>query len=214
MDFGFSEEQDMLRTTCRQFLEEEAPMGKVREMGEAGRFDRALWKQIAELGWNALTVPEEFDGLGLGLVDLLVLAEEHGRLCQPGLFLSTAGVATVLSELGSPAQRSEWLPKMAVGECTATWAHYEPNGGWGPDDVALEAKKDGDGWSLSGSKRLVSDAVDADLFLVSARAEDGPALYLVPASATGIEIVPHTGLDLTRTLAEVRFDSSTTGSCA
>jgi alkylation response protein AidB-like acyl-CoA dehydrogenase len=176
-------------------------------MGEAGCFDPGLWTQIAELGWNALTVPEENEGLGMGLVDLLVLAEEHGRLCQPGLFLSTACVAMVLGELGSPAQRAEWLPKIGAGECKATWAHYEPEGGWGPDDIALQAKNKGDGWVLSGSKRLVSDAVDADLFLVSAQTDDGPALFLVPASAAGIGIEPHTGLDLARTLAAVAFDS-------
>lgn len=207
MDFAFDEEQDMLRESCRQFLSQEAPMLRVREMGEAGRFDPKLWKQIAELGWTALTVPEENDGLGLGLVDLLVLAEEHGRLCQPGLFLSTAGVATILAELASEAQRAEWLPKIATGECRATWAHYEPEGGWGPDDIALQAKRDGDGWSLSGTKRLVSDAVDADLLLVSARSEDGAGLFLVPSAASGVSIEPHTGLDLTRTLAQVDFDS-------
>ncbi len=214
MDFGFNEEQDMLRETCRQFLNREAPMLRVREMGEAGRFDRKLWDQIAELGWTALTIPENNDGLGLGLVDLLVLAEEHGRLCQPGLFLSTAGAATVIAELGSEAQRAQWLPKIANGEFTATWAHYEPEGGWGPDDITLQAKRDGDGWSLSGAKRLVSDAVDSDLFLVSARGDDGPALFLVPASVSGLGIRPHTGLDLTRTLAAVDFDSVAVGADA
>ena len=207
MDFGFNEEQDMLRDTCRQFLEQEAPLARMREMGENGRFDRVLWGQIADLGWVALAIPEENDGLGLGLVDLLVLAEEHGRLCQPGLFLSTTGVAMVLAELASEAQRKVWLPKIATGECTATWAHYEPEGGWGAEDVALQVKKTGDGWVLSGTKRLVADAIDADLFLVSARAEDGPGLFLVPSSTSGIDIKPHLGLDLVRTLAEVEFDS-------
>jgi len=207
MDFGFSEEQDMLRETCRQFLEQEVPLLRVRELGEAGRFDRKLWEQMAELGWTALTIPEQNEGLGLGLVDLLVLAEEHGRLCQPGLLLSTAGVATVLAELASDAQRAEWLPKLAVGQWTATWAHYEPEGGWGPADVALRAKLEGSGWSFSGTKRLVSDAVDADLLLVSARTTEGPALFVVPSNAPGIGITPHHGLDLTRTLAEVAFDA-------
>ncbi len=211
MDFGFSEEQEMLRETCRHFLAERSPMLKVREMGEVGRFDRALWREIAALGWTALVIPEEHDGLGLGLVDLLVLAEEHGRLCQPGLLLSTSAVAKVIAELGSDAQRAVWLPKIAAGESAATWAHYEPEGGWGPDDVALQAKADGDGWALSGTKRLVSDAVDADLFLVSARTEQGPALFLVPASASGLRITPHTGLDLSRTLAEVVLDSVSVG---
>ena len=139
MNFGFSEEQEMLRDTCRQFLSERAPMQKVREMGEAGRFDRALWGELAELGWTALVIPEADDGLGLSLVDLLVLAEEHGRTCQPGLFLSTSVVAKVLAEFGSAAQRAEWLPKIAAGESTATWAHYESDGTWGAEEVTLVA---------------------------------------------------------------------------
>lgn len=207
MDFGFSEEQQMLRESCQQFLSQEAPMLRVREMGEAGSFDRKLWSQLVELGWTALTIPEENDGLGLGLVDLLVLAEEHGRSCQPGLFLSTAGVATIVAELASDEQRADWLPKIAAGECTATWAHYERDGGWGSEDIALEAKREGDGWSLSGRKQLVADAVDADLLLVSARADDQPALFLVPSSTSGLTTRPHTALDLTRTLAEVSFDA-------
>ena len=207
MDFGFSEEQEMLRESCQQFLAERSPMRKVREMGERGRFDPDLWREIAELGWTALVIPEEHDGLGLSRVDLLVLAEEHGRTCQPGLLLSTSGVAKVVAEFGSDDQRAEWLPAIAGGECRATWAHYEPEGGWGPDDVALHAKREGDGWALSGNKRLVSDAVDADLFLVSARTDEGPALFLVPSSTAGLSVTPHQGLELSRTLAEVSFDS-------
>ncbi len=207
MDFGFSEEQEMLRGTCRKFLEEQVPIERARTLGESGRFDRALWRRIGELGWAGLTVPEENGGLGLGLVDLLVLAEEHGRLCQPGLFLSTAGVATVLADLASEHQRATWLPEIATGERTATWAHYESGGRWGPREVALSAERKDGGWCLSGTKRLVSDGVDADLLLVSARTDSGPALFLVSARAQGVEIVPHRALDLTRTLASITFDA-------
>lgn len=207
MDFGFNEEQEMLRDSCRQFLAERSPMQKVREMGAAERFDRALWGELAELGWTALVIPEEHDGLGLSLVDLLVLAEEHGRTCQPGLFLSTSLVARVITELGSEPQRSEWLPRIAAGECTATWAHYESGAGWGPGDCALEAKSEGSGWALSGRKRLVSDALDADLLLVSARTADGPALFLVPTDAAGVTRTPHRSLEVSRGLAEVGLDS-------
>ena len=207
MDFGFSEEQEMLRETCQQFLSQEIPLLRVREIAEAGAFDRGLWSEIAELGFPAITIPEAHGGLGLGLVDLLVLAEEHGRLCQPGPLLSTALVATVLAESGSETQRENWLEKITSGECIATWAHYEPNGGWGPEAATLEAKPEGKGWSLSGAKRLVVDAVDADLFLVSVRRGGAPALCLVPADASGFHVMPHVALDLARPLAEVTFDS-------
>jgi alkylation response protein AidB-like acyl-CoA dehydrogenase len=206
MDFGFSEEQDLLRESCRQFLSQEVPFSRVRELAEAERFDRALWAEIAGLGWTGLTIPEAHDGLGLGLVDLLVLAEEHGHLCQPGPFLSTALVATVLSEMGSGDQRARWLPAIGGGDCVATWAHYEPGGGWGAEDVGLEATPAGDALSVSGSKRLVVDALDADLLLVSVRRADGPALVLVPADASGLRLTPHRGLDLARALGEVEFD--------
>ena len=207
MNFGFSEEQEMLRDTCRQFLSERAPMQKVRAMGEAGRFDRALWGELAELGWTALVIPEADDGLGLSLVDLLVLAEEHGRTCQPGLFLSTSVVAKVLAEFGSAAQRAEWLPKIAAGESTATWAHYESDGTWGAEEVTLVAKQEGEGWVLSGTKRLVSDAMDADLILVSARTEDGPGLFVVQSDAAGLTRTPHRSLEVSGALAEVALDS-------
>jgi alkylation response protein AidB-like acyl-CoA dehydrogenase len=206
MDFGFSEEQEMLRESCQQFLAQEIPLLRAREIGESGSYDRKLWSQIAELGWTALTIPEENDGLGLGLVDLLVLAEEHGRLCQPGPLLATTQVATVLGEFGSDAQRSRWLTPIGLGECIATWAHYEADGGWASEDVALEAKADGDGLILNGTKRLVHDAVDADLLLVSFRGADGPGLALVPTTAAGVKVRAHTGLDLTRQLAEVVFE--------
>lgn len=211
MDFGFSEQQDMLREEWRKFLDREIPILRAREMGEAGRFDPALWRQIAELGWAALVIPEEYGGLELGLIDLLVLAEEHGRSCQPGLLLSTSGVACVLVEQGSDAQRAEWLPQIASGECRATWAHFERDNRWSPHEIELRAESTRDGFVLSGTKRLVSDAVDAELFLVTAQTDEGARLFLVPASSQGVEIVPHVGLDLTRSLAEVRLDGVAVG---
>src|SRR4051812_146062 len=112
MDFGFSEEQELLRTTARDFLAKECPMTFVRQMMEDERgFTDAFWKKTADQGWMGLLVPEEHGGSGLTFVDMVVVLEEMGRAVMPGPFFSTAilgGVA--LLEGGSAAQQKELLP--------------------------------------------------------------------------------------------------------
>src|SRR3989440_12512241 len=132
MDFGFSQEQEMLRATARKFLENECTSTFVRaRMDEPAGVTNDFWAKLAEQGWLGLVFPEEYGGSGLGFVDLTVLMEEMGRCGMPGPFFSTAllGGLTIL-EAGSPAQRQERVPKLPRGQAKATLAPPHPNPRW------------------------------------------------------------------------------------
>src|SRR5258707_5217801 len=117
MNFGFNEEQELLRNTARKFFENECPSETVRRLMETPEgINAELWKKLAEQGWLGLIYPEQYDGTALGLVDLVVLMEEMGRAVAPGPYFSTVllGGLAIL-EAGSDAQKKEWLPKIAAG---------------------------------------------------------------------------------------------------
>ena len=214
MDFGFSQEQDLLRQTARTFLEKECPSGFVRQMMEdpVGTTDD-FWAKLAELGWLGLIYPEAHGGTGLGLVDLTVVLEEMGRAMMPTPFFSTVllGGRTV-QEAGTEAQKAAWLPRIAQGEARATLALLEESARWDATGVDLAAKpgKNG-GFVLSGTKLFVPDGHGADLLVVAARTarptkEDpahGVSLFLVPADARGVRATLLPTMDQTRKLAEV-----------
>ncbi len=192
MDFGFSEEQEMLRSSARDFLAKEAPMTYVRKMmdDEVG-FTAELWKKMADLGWMGLILPEQYGGSGLDFVDLIVVLEEMGRVVLPGPFFSTVVLGGVaLLDGGSAAQKDALLPKLASGELRVTLAQLEPSGRWDADGIQLAAKADGGGFVLSGTKLFVPDAHTADHMVVAGRAPgstgtDGITLFLVDAKAPG-----------------------------
>jgi alkylation response protein AidB-like acyl-CoA dehydrogenase len=213
MDFGFSQEQDLLRQTARSFLEKECPSAFVRRMMDepAGTTDE-LWQSLAELGWTGLVYPETYGGVGLGFVDLTVVLEEMGRVVMPGPFFSTVllgGLA--LLEAGSESQKQEWLPKIAAGTARATLALVEEQTGWDAGAIQLPAKTKGGRFVLSGTKLFVPDAHTADLLVVAARTaratRDAPAhgvsLFLVPADAKGVRTTLLPTMDQTRKLCEV-----------
>jgi alkylation response protein AidB-like acyl-CoA dehydrogenase len=210
MDFGFSEEQEMLRKSARDFLANESPMTYVRQMMDDDRgFRDEQWKKMAELGWMGLILPEEYGGAGLDFVDMVVVLEEMGRVVLPGPFFSTVilgGVA--LTEGGSKEQKASLLPQLAAGELRATLAQLEPSARWDADGIQLEAKKSGGGWTLSGTKLFVPDAHTADLLIVAGRASgskgtEGVSLFLVDPKASGVTTTLLKTMDQTRKLCEV-----------
>jgi alkylation response protein AidB-like acyl-CoA dehydrogenase len=218
MDFGFSEEQEMLRSSARDFLAKECPMTHVRKMMEDDRgFTDAEWKQMAELGWMGLILPEDAGGSGLDFVDMVVVLEEMGRAVLPGPFFSTVilgGVA--LAQAGSAAQKKEFLPRIAAGTLRATLAQLEPSGRWDAEGVQLQAKKDGGGYTLSGTKLFVPDAHTADLLIVAGRAPgskgaEGLSLFLVDAKAKGVSTTLLKTMDQTRKLCEVKLEGVAVG---
>src|SRR5438552_18972067 len=131
MDFGFSQEQEMLRATARKFFENECPSTFVRaRMEEDAGVTVDFWKKLAEQGWLGLAYPEEFGGTGLGFVDLTVLMEEMGRAVMPGPFLSTLLAGLAILGSGSVGQEKEWLAKLSDGAAKASLAWTEPSARW------------------------------------------------------------------------------------
>ena len=211
MDFAFSEEQDMLRRSARDFLAKECGSKVVRRLMEANDpYDPALWKKVAGLGWTALGIPEEYGGVGTFL-DLIVVLEEAGRALLPGPLFATMGLAVpALIEAGTEAQKKEVLGAIAEGSARATLAFTEPSGRWDAASVTLSAKPVGGGWQLDGVKQFVPDAEAADFTVVAARTrgegEDGISLFLVRGRPPGLTVNPLKTLDMTRRWSEVRFD--------
>jgi len=220
MDFGFSEEQEMLRQSARQFLEAECAMTYVRKMMDDDRgYSDEQWKKMAELGWQGLIIPEEHGGSGLNMVDLIVVLEEMGRVVMPGPFYATVILgATSLILGGSKAQKKQYLPKIADGSLKATLAHVEESGRWDAPGIAMPATKSDSGFELNGTKLFVPDAHNADLLIVAARTsskgEKGVTLFLVDAKAPGVKITLLKTMDQTRKLCEVNFDKVAVGKAA
>ena len=216
MDFGFSEEQDLLRQSARDFLAKECPMTVVRRLMEDEKgHSPELWGKMAQLGWQGLVLPEEYGGAGLDFVDLIVVLEEMGRIVLPGPFLSTAVyAAVVLLDAGSDEQKRSYLPGIAQGKLLATVASMEPNGRFDSDGIEATATVDGEGYRLDGTKLFVPDGDLADLLLVAARVpgstrEDGIGLFCVERGAPGLETRPLKSMDQTRRLAEVSLSGVT-----
>src|SRR5207302_4340510 len=152
----------MLRASAREFLGKECSPKVVRRLMEsADGYDQALWKKIADLGWTALGIPEEYGGVG-AFLDLVVVLEEAGRTLLPGPFFSTMGLAVpALVEAGTEAQKKKALGAIAASDARATLALTEPAGRWDPGGVALQAQQAGQGWRLDGVKLFVPDAAVA-----------------------------------------------------
>jgi alkylation response protein AidB-like acyl-CoA dehydrogenase len=216
MDFGFSDEQDMLRQTARAFLQENCPTTFVRQMMEDEQgYSPVLWKKMAELGWLGLAFPEVYGGQGLGFVDLTVILEEMGAALLPSPFFSTvllAGQTILLG--GSDAQKKTYLPQIADGSLIATLAMTEPSGRFDAEGVTeVKATVEGAGFCLSGTKLFVLDAHVADTMVVAARTKDaddksfGLSLFLVDSNTPGISTTLLKTMDQTRKQCEVVFDN-------
>jgi len=219
MNFGFNDEQELLRSTARKFFDNECPSTTVRAlMEDSSGMTPELWKKLAEQGWLGLIAPEEHGGMALGIVDLVVLLEEMGRAVVPGPFFSTVllgGLA--LLEAGNDAQKKAWLPKICSGEARATLAWMEPSAEMGAAGITLQAAVKGSGFTLNGTKLFVHDAHTADVIVVAARTasgqnpEDGISLFLVPTGTPGLAVTLLPTMDQTRKLCEVTLTNVALG---
>ncbi|MBC7171115.1 MAG: acyl-CoA dehydrogenase family protein, partial [Polyangiaceae bacterium] len=214
MHFKFSEEQEELRRAARRFLEAESTPEKVRRvMATETGVDADVWARVAEeLGWLAVTIPEEHGGLGLDAVDLMPILEEMGRSLFCGPFFSTICLGANALLLGaSEAQKSEYLPAIAAGSLTATLAHTERNGRWDASGIEATFERSGDEYVLSGEKRYVLDGHTAGLVIFAARAEgsrgdEGVSLFALPGDTPGLERAVLPTMDQTRKQASMRLD--------
>jgi len=194
----FSEEQTMLRDAAKAWAQEKSPVTALRKLRDAGNpdgFDRAVWREMAEMGWAGILIPEEYGGTGLGHLTLGIVLEETGRTLTASPLLSTALIAAgALALGGSDAQKREWLPRIADGSVIAAFAvdegpHHRP------DTLAMTK-------TLSGSKTFVAEGGAADLIVVAT--QDG--LFLVRGDAKGLSRQPVHSVD-SRGFANLTFES-------
>ena len=213
MDFGFSEDQELLRDSTRKFLAAECPTTFVRKMMEDDSAHATeLWKKAAELGWMGILIPEEQGGIGGSFLDLVVVLEEMGKSLMPGPFLATVllGSTAVLAG-GSDDQKASILPKVAAGELLMTLAQAEKSGRYDAGGIRMPATARGGDFVLSGEKLFVPDAHVADQIVVVARTgshdspHDGITLFLVDAKSPGVEITQLKTVDMTRRQCHVAF---------
>ncbi len=200
MDFGLSEEQDLLQQTIKGLVEGECPPVRVREIFESDTgFDETLWKGMVEMGLAGLAIPDAYGGAGLEILDLALAAETLGEGAAPGPFLGHALAGLAIAWAGSDAQKQKWLPKLATGDVLASIALAEGEGAWQPEAWTLG------GDTLTGAKRFVPYAGQADLLVVGTA---GGGFALVERGASGLAIEPYPGVDRTRRLGDVRFEAT------
>ncbi len=196
MDFTFDQDQQLLRNAARAFLDEHCTPTAVRALWDDSRGEsEAMWKDMTQLGWLGLSLPEVFGGSGLGMVETAIVLEEMGRAAYSGSYFPTVLVATSLALGGSAEQQKRWLPAIATGSARGTVALLDAEWNWDPDAVTTRATKTAKGWTLTGAKRFVPWAHVADVVLVPARAPEGLTLFVVDSAAAGLTLTPVTGID-------------------
>jgi alkylation response protein AidB-like acyl-CoA dehydrogenase len=199
MEFAITKEQKSMQKAAREFLKAECTSEFVREMetSEKGYTDK-FWDKMGQLDWMALSIPEEYDGVGGDLIDLVLMLEEMGRSCVPGPFFSTVVLGGFsLAKFGTKQQKKEFLPKIADADTTMTLALTEPGMiKYDPYLISVKAVADKDDFVINGTKLFVSDAHVAQTIITIARTsgepddKDGISVFLVDAQTPGIEIHP------------------------
>lgn len=215
MDLRFTEQQEILKKSARDFLTKECPRAKVRELeSDAKGYDPELWQKMAELGWLGFNIPEEYEGMGYSFEDLSVHIEEVGRNILPGPYLSTVVSTFAIVENATDEIKRDILPKISYGKAIVTLAWLEDSGLFDAAGITLKATPRGNEYALNGTKMFVDGAHVADYLLVAARTtdsanpEDGITLFLVDGRAQGIKasVIPTIAQDH---LCEVIFKDVT-----
>ena len=205
MNFDFSDDQKFLGNEARKFLEAECSTAHVREVlnDEATSHHAGVWGKVVEMGWLGTAIPEEHGGLGLGMLELCVLAEEMGRALAPVPFASTAYFFTEALKLAASEEiKASIFPGIVSGEVIGCYATSE-----GPGPVVASALTTSfDGTKLSGTKVPVTDGDVATHAIVLVKEGSGASLALVDLSQSGITRTPVKTLEPTRSHAEIKFD--------
>ena len=207
MDFSFTPDQTLLKNSARAFLDEHCKPATVRLLWDDPRGEsQAMWKEMAQLGWLGLSLPEAHGGSELGMVETALLLEELGRAAYPGPYWPTMLVATAIAEAGTEAQKKRWLGAIAAGDARATVTLLDADLDWSPDAVATRGDKTPTGWTLSGVKRYVAWSHVADVLLVPARTPEGVSLFLVDPAAAGLTSSPVQCMDPGTRWSQLTFD--------
>ncbi|BDM64239.1 acyl-CoA dehydrogenase [Shewanella sp. NFH-SH190041] len=227
MSLIYSQDEQMLADTAREFLAEHSPVSAQRELRDAAakvtaqesdtadnplalRYSPQLWQNMMELGWGAVAFAEEQGGLAFGYKGMGAVFQELGRHLSPSPMLSSIVLCgSVLEALGSPSQQVKWLPALMQGEqrlVLAVEEHHRHN----PSNIAATANRCEQGYRLSGAKVLVFDGIGADGYLVSAKLDGNLALFIVPANSAGLTVSPQTLVDARNCAALVLRDVTVT----
>jgi|JFJP01.1.fsa_nt_gi alkylation response protein AidB-like acyl-CoA dehydrogenase len=213
-DFGFGEDEAMMRDTARRMLAERLPMERLRRLvaespeptydrGERAPWDKQLWAEIVELGWTGLAVGEAEGGSAVSLVGIAGMVEEVGRHALPSPLIPTLMASLVLAAAGGDVAR-QLLARIAGG-AAASLAITNDRGSWEPEDAPLIASEQADDLVLHGEARFVQDAFKADFLIGSARLGDQLVLWVVEADAAGLTLEADCIHDLTRDQASAHF---------
>ncbi|MET0151858.1 MAG: acyl-CoA dehydrogenase family protein [Candidatus Binatia bacterium] len=212
MDFGLSDDQELLQKSARDFLARECTPSVVRQAAQATPgSSEAVERRMAEMGWPGVLVPESYGGLALGMLDAAVLIGELGRVAAPGPFLFSAVLATqAIMTAGNRMQKQEWLPKLASGHATATMALLEASDRLDPPGVRTRARRLASGYRISGAKLFVPYAHTADVLITACRTSgsdgaSGITLFLVDRRSPGLTIRLLDTIDRTRRVCEVEL---------
>lgn len=233
-DFGFGAEEQMVRDSARKLLKDTAGIESLRALVardhkaayesavQPAPWDERLWRQMVELGWTALAVPEDAGGAGMRMVAVAALAEELGRVAVPSPLPATLIATMVLRaaadaaaaaaaaagtgpRLQAPPAAPAWLERIASG-APASLAITGPTGSWDVADTAVRVTGAGDALVLRGGAAFVQDARKAAFFVVAAAGDRGVGLYAVPADTPGLTIRPDRIADLTRDQGRLELD--------
>jgi len=222
MALVLTQDQQLLKQTAGDFVKKESPVSRIRQLRDSRDslgFSRDIWGKMAELGWQAILIPEEYGGLSMGYAEMACVLEECGRNLVPEPLLSTVLLGANAVLLGGTEEcKSALLAKVADGSLLLALAYQEQGSRYSTSKVRTKAIANGEGWSLSGEKTLVLDAQAADKIVVSARTSGeegdstGVTLFLIDADAPGVEILPQSTMHLRSSaivrLADVQVDRS------
>ena len=216
MNFDFSDDQKLLQEQARKFLTDKCSRKLVRSVldNNNNQYSKELWQQVVDMGWTATAIPEEYGGLGLGMLELCVIAEELGRSLAPIPFSSSIYIfAEFLKAYGSDEQKKKYLPKIASGEFIGSFAFPETKGS--PRANNLNSKVENN--KLSGKKLPVSDGQVADVLIVAANSDNNQnhnslSLYIVETNQDGVKEKLLDTLDPTRPSSEIEFNDASCSS--
>lgn len=208
-----NEEQQSLKDIAREFLQNNAPVTHFREIRDTENelgYDESLWKEMVNLGWSGILIPEEYGGFDFGMVGMGSILEEAGKTLTPSPLFSTGVLgASLLTLGGTDAQKQTYLPQIVDGTLTTSLALEEGNR-HAPYSIETQAKKNGDSFVISGSKNFVIDGHSSNLLIVAARTEgskndvSGITVFLVDSETDGIEITKTNMVD-SRNAANIKF---------
>jgi alkylation response protein AidB-like acyl-CoA dehydrogenase len=205
MKMAYDEDQLFLQKTAREFVKAKSPVSRMRALRDtkdAVGFSKELWKEMAELGWLGVNLPESFGGSNMGFADLCILLEETGRNLMPEPFIETVVTgAELILQAGTPAQKQTWLSAIAAGDAVVALAYQEARSRYNVCDVQVQAEASGDGFVLSGEKIQVLQSSAASVLVVTARTrgkrkdEDGITLFLVDPKSEGVQLKGQSRVD-------------------